>query len=241
VSGFAIKPLLTAVGWAVGIAVLVAGFGLFMSDVPHPEPVSPHGQVAAGASPHSGDAGAVQSLANDLEAKLAEESDPRLSALKARLNQNPNDMEALLSIGYLYVEKRAYVKAKGYYLRASQGAPKNLEARTHLGTVAYFLGEVDEALHHYEQVLALDADYAVALFEMGAVLRYGKGDLQGAVDTWEHFLRVDPDATEATDIRKLVDETRDLITAGEAVTPPPTSPEGAESVDPHAAPWPESS
>jgi len=235
VSGSAMKPLLTAVGWAVGIAALAAGFGLFMSDVPRPSPVaSPHTQAAAGTSPHPG--GAIGALTSDLEAKLAEESDPHLLALKGQLSQNPNDLDALLAIGYAYVEKREYGKARGYYLRASQVAPKNLEARTHLGTVAYFLGEPDEALHHYEQVLTLDADYTVALFEMGAVLRYGKGDLQGAVDTWEHFLKLDPEAPEAADIRKLVDEARDLITAGEAVAPAPSTPENA---DPHAAPWPE--
>ena len=81
-----------------------------------------------------------------------------------------------------------------------------------MGTVAYFMGNADEALDHYRQVLALNPEYPVALFEMGAVLRYGKEDLQGAVDAWEHFLTLDPEAEEADQIRELVKDTRRLIT-----------------------------
>lgn len=234
------KSLLTAAGWAVGIACVVVAVGLFMSDVPVPKPISPYVKVgvAGGAAPdHAG----VQALASDLEAELAKENDPHLLALKGRLAQNPNDTEALLDIGFLYVKEKQYAKARGYYLRASQTAPKNLEARTHLGTVAYFLGDVDEALHHYDQVLALDPNYTVALFEMGAVLRFGKDDLQGAVDTWERFLELDPEAREAENIRNLVDQTKAQITeqgSGHPVAPAHPGAESDTGDDENSAPWP---
>ncbi|MBI5136086.1 MAG: tetratricopeptide repeat protein [Nitrospirae bacterium] len=229
-----IKTVPRALGWVA--AMVVVGVGYYVSTVPTIPPAapSPRGGEAAAPSPHPGAAGGT-----DVQAALQGEGDPHLLALKAQLAQNPEDVEALLSVGYLYVKQRDYGKARGYYLRASQVAPKNLEARTHLGTVAYFLGDTDEALHHYRQVLALDPDYTVALFEMGAVLRYGKGDLQGAVDTWEHFLRLDPEAEEAARIRELVAETRKLIATGAAGHPDTAPPHPAAPKAPADAPWPD--
>ncbi len=213
-----LKSILATVFSALAIAAGVVGIGLYMSDVPVPAPmasVPPTVATAPGAGgelpPNHPTSGQMQSVAGDLQARLQQESDPQILALKAQLGRNPEDVEALLSIGYLYVEKRDYAKARGYYLRAAKLAPKNPEARTHLGTVAYFLGNVDEALDHYRQVLALNPDYPVVWFEMGAVLRYGKSDLQGAVDAWERFLELDPTAKEADRIRQLVGETRTLM------------------------------
>jgi tetratricopeptide (TPR) repeat protein len=173
----------------------------------------------------------------DLGRKLADDDDPHIQALKARLAQKPEDVEALLGMGDLYVKRREYSKARGYYFYASQVAPDNLEARTHLGTVAYFMGHLDEALHHYQQALALDPDYTVALFEMGAALRFGKKDLPAAVETWEHFLRLDPDAPEADRVRQLVAEAKAMIANGTAPKPVPTAPP-APAPAPATAPRP---
>ncbi len=225
----AMKSIAVTVGWAVGLAAVVTGVGLYMSDVPTPKSMvkaAPNVMPANHPNP-------VQSAANDLQNLLRNEADPHLLSLKKQLAIDPNDVESLLSIGILYVQQKEYSKAKGYYLRAAQVAPKNLEARTHLGTVAYFLGDVDEALHHYDEVLALNPDYTVALFEMGAVLRYGKGDLQAAVDAWQRFLALDPDAKEADQIRQLVIESKALL-AKQNQPPQPLSGHPDQST----APWP---
>lgn len=186
--------------------------------------------------PRSASSAQVESASREIREHLEESSDPHVKALRTALMENPNDMEALLSLGDLYVKERQYTKAKGYYLRASQVAPENLEARTHLGTVAYFLGDVDEALHHYDQVLSLNPDYTVALFEMGAVLRYGKQDLPAAVKAWERFLELDPDAEEAARIRALVKESRQIIAEGPPAVRESHPPQ--EPLDPESAPWP---
>lgn len=171
-----------------------------------------------------------------LETKLAEEEDPHILALEGRLKENPEDLDALLTMGYLYVQRREYAKARGYYMQAAQVAPDNVEARTHLGSVAYFLGHLDEALHHYEQALALDPDYAPAYFEMGAALRFGRGDLEAAIDAWEHFLQLDPEAEEADRIRDLVAESRRMLAEG--IAPDVREAPEPEPFDPGTAPWP---
>ncbi|MDH4230239.1 MAG: hypothetical protein OEW11_10940 [Nitrospirota bacterium] len=180
----------------------------------------------------------LEALKRDLESELDLGSDPVVRDLRQRLLRDPEDMEALLSMGYLHVQRREYDRARGYYLYASQVDPASLEARTHLGTVAYFLGNVEEALHHYQQVLALDKDYTVALFEMGAVLRYGKNDLPAAIETWEHFLRLDPDAEEAERIRGLVAEAKRMIRTGEWKPTPPSARPTVPKGPPEEMPWP---
>jgi len=242
---------------ALTVALAAAGVGRLVSG-PAPEAApSASPQPAASAPRVSTPAGMADRIRmakvrDELQATLAQgeaasgtaeaddptgEDDPRLPGLRARLDENPEDVDALLSAGYVYVEHHAYTKARGYYLRASQVAPENVEARTHLGTVAYFLGHLDEALHHYEQALALDPDYAPAYFEMGAALRFGRHDLQGAIDAWEHFLKLDPDAEEAGRIHELVAEARRMLAEGTAPEPSAPAPEPAP-FDPATAPWP---
>lgn len=192
-------------------------------------PASPHGSTGMSA-PHDQ---VAASLAAEIQEKLSEPEGPAFQILRNRLQENPADVDALLSMGYLYVTRRDYLKARGYYLQASQEAPENLEARTHLGTVAYFLDNLDEALHHYQSVLALDPDYTVALFEMGAALRYGKEDLPAAIQTWERFLALDPEADEADQIRGLVAEAKQMIADG--WQPPAPDP---KTETPPQEPWP---
>jgi tetratricopeptide (TPR) repeat protein len=241
------RQALVVVGVALTAAVAAGLVGWWIGG-PLPEgtaPAAPPTQAAP--SPDGAQAAAdrivVEGTTRALRAELEEGDDPEIRALRARLAADPEDVEALLDMGYLYVERRAYSKARGYYLRASQVAPANLEARTHLGTVAYFLGNVGEALHHYESALALDPDYTPALFEMGAVLRYGKGDLAGAVDAWEHFLALDPDAEEADRIRELVAEARGMMADGHPATAPAADTDAGPEprpapFDPDTAPWP---
>lgn len=183
----------------------------------------------------------IEAATRALDKELAAGEDPHVMALRGMLAKNPKDVGALVAMGDLYVHRHEYEKARGYYLEASRIEPANLAARTHLGTTAYFLGHVDEALHHYQEALALDPDYTVALFEMGAVLRYGKKDLPAAVDTWEHFLRLDPQAEEADRIRALVAEAKTRIAEGRADghAPAPEHPKPApKPFDPDTAPWP---
>jgi tetratricopeptide (TPR) repeat protein len=244
-------PVRRAATVAAALALAaVTGVVGYLASGPHPRtPERAEGPAPAPPAPapasdpkSAADEVRVAKVRAGLEAKLAEEEDPHILALEARLKENPADVDALLSIGYLYVQRREYSKARGYYMRAAQVAPGNVEARTHLGSVAYFLGHLDEALHHYEQALALDPDYAPAYFEMGAALRFGRGDLQGAIDAWERFLVLDPQAEEADRIRELIAEARRMLAEGTAPNvrhpaEPGPVPEPVP-IDPESAPWP---
>jgi len=242
-------PVRRAATVAAALALAAAtGVAGYVASGPHPRaPQRARGAAPAAPAPSpatdprsAADQVRVARVRAGIEAKLAqalpEDEDPHIQALQARLQENPEDLDALLSMGYEYVQKREYAKARGYYMRAAQVAPDNVEARTHLGTVAYFLGDLDEALHHYRQALALDPDYAPAYFEMGAALRFGSGDLQGAIDAWERFLKLDPEAEEAGRIRDLVAEARRMLAEGTA--PSVREAPKPEPFDPATAPWP---
>ncbi|MFQ5509592.1 MAG: tetratricopeptide repeat protein [Leptospirillia bacterium] len=224
---------------AMVIAVFVAavGVGWLVMGVPGPDGVVSTSVLPKSPSEQAQDTQAA-AMAGEVAAHLENAEDPHFAALSAALSKNPGDVEALLSMGYLFVQRREYSKARGYYLRASQVAPGNLEARAHLGTVAYFLGNVKEALHHYDQVLAVDPNYTVALFEVGAVLRYGARDLPRAVEAWEKFLALDPTAAEAEKIRELVAEAKGMIADGTAPEPVVFEDHPTPDAAPDTAPWP---
>lgn len=222
-------PVVAVLALLVGVIGAAWVAGVLLSDAPIEEP--PKMRAATGTeSPE------LAALRLALESELELGEDPVVVDLRQRLLHNPEDLEALLTMGYIHVQRKEYDKARGYYLYASQVNPRSLEARTHLGTTAYFLGNIDEAMHHYEEVLALDPDYTVALFEMGAVQRYGKNDLPGAIRTWERFLELDPDAEEARQIRELVAEAKRMVESGE--WKPPAPEEKPKPVNPEDLPWP---
>ncbi|MDH5527999.1 MAG: tetratricopeptide repeat protein [Nitrospirota bacterium] len=222
-----VVAVLALVAAAVGAAWVA---GMLLSD-PAMESSTPQMRTTTGTeSPE------LAALRRALESELELGEDPMVVDLRQRLLRNPEDLEALLTMGYVHVQRKEYDKARGYYLYASQVDPRSLEARTHLGTTAYFLGNIEEALHHYDQVLALDPDYTVALFEMGAVLRFGKNDLPAAIRTWERFLELDPDAEEARQVRELVAEAKRMVDSGEWKPPAPHA--KPEPVDPETLPWP---
>ena len=116
-------------------------------------------------------------------------SDPG-AAWRARLLQNPKDVEALLGLAHVLLDQQQLDAAESLYQQVLAVEPKNAEAITHLGTVLLERGQVDAALARYDAALAIDPRYVHALWDKGNLLQQVKKDYPGAIRVWERFIQV---------------------------------------------------
>ncbi|HEX8012720.1 MAG TPA: cytochrome c-type biogenesis protein CcmH [Casimicrobiaceae bacterium] len=107
---------------------------------------------------------------------------------RARLARNPRDVEALLGMGELNLQRQNPKEAIDYYKRVLDIEPENPQALASLGLILGSAGYVDEALSIFERVLARHPDDPPALWYKGWILYQVKQDYAGAIAAWERLL-----------------------------------------------------
>lgn len=130
------------------------------------------------------------------------------AALEARLQQDPSDVDALISLGNVYYDAGDYAKAVGYYQKAVVLRPTDLAVRTDLGTAQYYSGDSDAALVSYAEVLKADPKYQNALYNRIVVLLNGKNDKAGAAAAIQQFLAAYPTGQQADEAKKMLEQTK---------------------------------
>lgn len=116
-------------------------------------------------------------------------SDPA-APWRARLLQEPKDVEALLGLAHVQLDQQQLDAAESLYQQVLALQPKNVEAITHLGTALLGRGQADAALARYDEALRIDPRYVHALWDKANLLQLVKKDYAGAVRVWEAFIQV---------------------------------------------------
>ena len=112
----------------------------------------------------------------------------QIQEYRARLAANPRDVEALLGMAGLNLQRQNPKEALDYYKRVLDIDPDNAEALATVGLIVGGAGYVDEALRILERVLARNPDDPRALWYKGWVLSKAKQDYAGAIQAWERLL-----------------------------------------------------
>lgn len=123
--------------------------------------------------------------------------------LRGRLQKNPNDLAALVSIANLYFDAAKYAQSIPYYKRALTIDPANPDTRTDYATALHGKGDDLIALRELESVLAKRPDFPEALFNQGVVAN-AIGRRSEAIDAFKHFLKVKPTDQRAGDARQAL-------------------------------------
>ncbi len=178
------RPTITGVVWLLAIALVIGvsgGYLIFRAVGPAPA-VSPAG---GGSGP-----------------------DPA-APWRARLLQNPKDVEALLGLAHVQLDQQQFDAAEELYQQVLGLEPKNVEAITHVGTVLLGRGQVDDALAKYNQALAINPRYVHALWDKANLLQQVKKDYAGAIRVWENFMQVvGPDSQDGKTAQQFIAEAR---------------------------------
>jgi cytochrome c-type biogenesis protein CcmH/NrfG len=132
--------------------------------------------------------------------------------LRARLLQNPQDVEALLGLAHIHLDQERLDDAEAIYRQVLSLQPKNVEAITHLGTVLLRRGQAVAALREYDAALAIQPDYVHALWDKATLLQQVMQDYPAAIRTWEAFARaVGLDSQDAKTAERFISEAREAM------------------------------
>lgn len=125
-------------------------------------------------------------------------------AFKARLEKNPKDLEALISLGNANMMISRYDSAQDLYRRALEINSKELDVRTNLAIAYKYGGKPEQAFIELEKNLAIDPNDDPTLYNLGFLYLYDKQDKVKAIEIWRKWLSLYPNAPAASDVTKQI-------------------------------------
>ena len=90
----------------------------------------------------------------------------------ARVDQNPDDVEALVGLGNAFLMMRAWDRALVPLIHASELAPGDAGVLKAVGIAYFNKKEYDKASEAYQAILAVAPDDTLALFNLGIINKY---------------------------------------------------------------------
>lgn len=153
---------------------------------------SPHVQENApsGAPPAGGTGGGMgQSLP---EGHPPIDTAAVVKTLEEQAAQSPQDAEVRLKLANYLYDNRQWQPAIEWYQKALALDPKNVSARTDLGTAYFNAGHAPEALREYRKSLEYDPTHQPTLYNSIVVNLDGLGDVAAARQAWERLNKLNP-------------------------------------------------
>ena len=112
--------------------------------------------------------------------------------LEEALKRDPENLQALISLGNAYFDSNQEKKAIETYQKALKIDPKNADVRTDMGIMYRNIKDYDIAVREFRQAAKDNPNHVNSRFNLAIVLQRDKKDIQEAIAAWEEFLRVAP-------------------------------------------------
>ena len=122
--------------------------------------------------------------------------------------QNPKDPEIPLKLANFLYDQKQYDKAIEWYQRALEISPKDVNARTDLGTAYFYSGRAKDGLREYDKVLQIDPNHEQTLINTIVVNLEGTHDLAAAQKAWDRLNRLNPNHPALPGLKEKIDAAR---------------------------------
>ena len=128
-----------------------------------------------------------------------------IKQLEQEAEQHPNDPDIPLKLADFLYDQRQYQQAIEWYQKSLALNPKNVNARTDLGTAYFYIGQAEQALKEYRQSLAIDPDHKPTLLNVIVVNLEGTHDMAAARRAWERLHALDPSNPNLPGLKQKLD------------------------------------
>jgi len=118
-----------------------------------------------------------------------------------RAEQNPQDPEIPLRLANYLYDQKVYNLAIEWYKKTLAIDPKNINARTDLGTSYFYTGQLQNALKEYREALKLSPNHEPTMFNMIVVNLEGTHDYRTAEKFWKELDRRNPNYPGLQDLK----------------------------------------
>jgi tetratricopeptide (TPR) repeat protein len=184
------------------------------------------GAATAAASPSPSAAAAAASPALDQVA---------VAALMSRIQADPKDTEALMSLADQYYIAEDFVTAETWLGKLLAVDASHVRGLLALGAVQFNLGRMDDAKGAWEKVVAVEPDNVEAHYDLGFYyLNQSPPDMVGVQAEWGRVVEISPDSEIAKTVKSHLDALASPAPSSGASTAPGASP--AASAAPGASP-----
>jgi tetratricopeptide (TPR) repeat protein len=136
-----------------------------------------------------------------------------VAAYEQALELDPVSTGALVNLGTVYFNARAWRDAERYYRKALEVDPNYALAHFNLGNLFDEKGDRQNALGHYSEALKAHANYADAHYNIALVYQ-SMGHTMKAVHHWQAYLKIDPSSSWAAIARRELSKLRDSAIVG---------------------------
>jgi cytochrome c-type biogenesis protein CcmH/NrfG len=123
----------------------------------------------------------------------------KAKALAARVQNNPDNVQAWIQLGHVYFDTNKHDDAIAAYEKALELNPANADVLTDLGIMYRRSGQPGKAIEEFDKAIAVDSKHESARFNKGIVLLHDLGDQDGAIRAWEALLDINPLAMAGND------------------------------------------
>ncbi len=124
--------------------------------------------------------------------------------LREALAKDPKNLNALISLGNMMMDKSRFNEAIDAYQKALDIDPKNVDVRVDMGTCYRNIGKPDVAVKEYRKGLEFNPQHLNGNRNLGVVLAYDLREYAQAVKAFEKAIEIAPNAPDAEQLRQEV-------------------------------------
>jgi tetratricopeptide (TPR) repeat protein len=136
------------------------------------------------------------------------EAQEEISALRDAVRKDPKNLDAWTKLGNILMDTSYFDEAIKAYQEVLNGDPKNVDVRVDMGTCYRKIGKPDVAVSEYRKALEINPNHLLALRNLGVVLEYDIKDNKQAIQAFEKYLQVAPNAEDAERVKAEIEKMR---------------------------------
>ncbi len=127
-----------------------------------------------------------------------------INSLEEKVNKNPEDLDALLSLSHLLNDSGFYKKAIESYNKYLVKIPDNVNVIVDLGVCYFQLGNYDSAIKTIERGISLNPKHQIAHFNLG-IINSANGDIAKSKEYFKKAVKLDPNSEIGIKAQNLLD------------------------------------
>jgi len=128
----------------------------------------------------------------------------KVDLLQSILKNDPENLNAWIDLGNAYFDTDQFDAAIEAYSKALEIDPKKADVRTDMGIMYRRKGDFDRAIQEFRKAAEDDPGHLNSRYNLGVVLLHDKGDIPGAIEAWEKYLKLEPNGRRAENIRNQI-------------------------------------
>lgn len=128
--------------------------------------------------------------------------------LKDEAAKRPQDPEPRLRLANFLYDQKRYEGAIEWYEKGLALDPKNVNARTDLGTAYFYSGRPNDAVKQYRRSLQTDPEHQPTLFNLVVVNLDGTHDLAAARDALDRLEKLNPSYPQLDSLKHRLEAAR---------------------------------